>query len=92
MLAGVGVWDAGMNGAGKSQEGMVDGIHRRHGRGEGRLYLGFCCSSREESEGLILGKQREWGKFCGQPTWSSGRVGLWLNRECPPEMGVGAQQ
>lgn len=56
-------------------------------RGEGRLYLGLCCSTREESEGLILGEQREWGKFCGQPTWSSGRVGLWFNRECPPEMG-----
>lgn len=61
-------------------------------RGEGRLYLGLCCSTREESERLILGEQRECGKFCGQPTWSSGRVGLWLNRECPPEMGAGTQQ
>lgn len=34
---------------------MVCGIHSTCGQGEGRLQLVFCCSIRDEIEGLGLG-------------------------------------
>lgn len=41
------------------QEGVVCGIYRRRGEGEGRPQLGFCCSPRDMPAGLsLLGEQR----------------------------------
>lgn len=39
---------------------MVCGIYRRHGEGEGRWQLGFCCSPRDKPAGLsLLGEQKQ---------------------------------
>lgn len=44
---------------GRGQKGVVCGIYRRHGEGERRPQLGFCCSPRDKPAGLsLLGEQR----------------------------------
>lgn len=44
------------------------------GRGQGRLQLVLCCSSRDKIEGLSMGEQRERREeICRQPTWLSGQ-------------------
>lgn len=35
------------------------------GRGEGRLPLVFCCSAREETRKLSLGKEKVWRSSVG---------------------------
>lgn len=46
--------------------------------GEGRLQQVFCCSTRDKTRGLgLTGTERE-EKVCGQPTWFSGRLKLFL--------------
>lgn len=50
------------------------------GRGERGLRLVLCFSARDKTGGLGLEEQRE--EICGQPTWVSGRDGLWFIRGC----------
>lgn len=47
-------------------------------RGEGKLQLIICCSSRDGTGELCLGETERKDKVRGQPTWFSGWCGLQL--------------
>lgn len=59
------------------------------GWGLDRLPWVLYCIVEEETGALELGCGETEEMVCEQPTWFSGRLGLWVRREYLLELGIG---